>query len=472
MTVRRPSEIAMDRFVRSAPGLRAPHVARPDPTLPTLPDLKKLAQDRRSAGLAVIDQSAGDIDDVGQPLAPEFGAWIEHSRDTLVTNGARAFRRTAGDAYGFPANYTQQYPVVLEALVASWGIQSTPTRSVQTLSGRAALDFAFRGLLARAKAAGLSGPPALILDPLAWSGYGTLARDLGLTLVNGPAVGGHGLSNTADGLAEAIAFAKAQGLAPVGVIPILPSNPTGVGMASDELRRFVEVAAAADIPVLIDGFYSPLHPDGHAAAVPMGELERTLSPEALGMLGLIIGETKVTSSQNKTGSLIWMAPTGHDAVAKTVVGAAVGRMKTTNCYPRPQEALVAYALHTFPGGVQAAMGPRYAALDATRKAMTASCDALGLPLSIGGSFYGTVALVDAEGRGLVRDAEGRPLTGAREVSELLIERFGLVGAPGGMFSSAPEANLMVRMTAAVTLEDVQKVDEILRRMLDDAQRLG
>jgi aspartate/methionine/tyrosine aminotransferase len=377
-----------------------------------------------------------------------------------------------GDAYGFPGNYQQQFPVVLDALAASWGVQSTPTRSVQTISGRVVLDFAFRGLLARAKAAGLTGPPAIILDPLAWSGYGPLARDLGLTLVNGPAVEGHGLSNTAEGLAAALAFAKAQGLTPIGVMPILPSNPTGVGMASDELCRFVEVAAAANVPVMIDGFYSPLHPDGHATAVPMAELERSLAPDVLGMVGLIVGETKVTSSQNKTGSLIWMAPVGHDAVAETVVGAAVGRMKTTNCYPRPQEALVAYALHTFPGGVQAAMGPRYAALDATRDAMTASCDALGLPLSIGGSFYGTVALVDAEGRGLVRDAEGRPMTGAKEVSELLIERFGLIGAPGGMFSSAPEANLMVRMTAAVTLADVKKVDAILRQMLDDAQRLG
>jgi aspartate/methionine/tyrosine aminotransferase len=202
--------------------------------------------------------------------------------------------------------------------------------------------------------------------------------------------------------------------------------------------------------------------------VPLAFLERELAPEALGLLGVIVGETKVTSSQNKTGTLIWLAPPKNDSIASAVVGEAARRLRATNGYPRPQEALVAYALHTFPEGVHAAMGPRYRALDATRAAMRSACDAHGLPLAIGGSFYGTVALVDADGESLIRDRDGAPLSDPLRISELLISRFGLVGAPGGMFSSAPEANKMARLTAAVSLEEVEKVRGIFERMIHEA----
>lgn len=460
-----PSIAAMDRFVLASSGLRAPQIARKVPGLPTLPDLKKLARDRQAAGHPVIDQSAGDISDVGEPLSEAFLAWIPEARDRLVQAGCSAVATTAGDAYGYPGHYQQQYPEVLDALARSWGLQDTPFRGLQTLSGRVVLDLTFVGLLARAAARGRSGRPALILDPLAWSGYGPLADDRGITLVHMPAVAGRGLAASAEGLQAALAFARDNDLDPIAALPILPSNPTGVGMERDELGRMITVAAEADLPVLIDGFYSPLAPEGHAQAVPLGWLERTLPPEVFGYVGLIVGETKVTSSQNKTGSVLWAAPTGNDAVAKAVVDVAATRMRTTNCYPRPQEAVVAYALHTFAGGIHAAMGPRYLALDRARQAMREACDELGLPLSIGSSFYGTVGLVDAEGIGLIRGERGRPLTQAGDVIEALIGRYGLVGAPGAMFSSAPEAGSLVRLTAAVTLADVQRVRGILSGML-------
>ena len=220
---------------------------------------------------------------------------------------------------------------------------------------------------------------------------------------------------------------------------------------------------------MIDAFYSPLVPEGHAHAVPLGWLEKRLAPEALGYLGVLVGETKVTSSQNKTGTMIWMAPAGHDEIANTIIETALTRMRAINGYPRPQDALVAYALHTFPGGVHAAMGPRYRALDETRQAMRAACDAFDLPLAIGGSFYGTAALVDRDGQSLIRDGGGRPLTDPKQVSELLINQFGLVGAPGGMFSPAPEGASMVRLTAAVTLEDVERVRGIFGQLVEAAR---
>jgi hypothetical protein len=41
-----------------------------------------------------------------------------------------------------------------------------------------------------------------------------------------------------------------------------------------------------------------------------------------------------------------------------------------------------------------------------------------------------------------------------------------------MFSSAPEAGQLVRLTAAVSLDDVRRVEAILEQMRDEALRLG
>jgi aspartate/methionine/tyrosine aminotransferase len=115
------------------------------------------------------------------------------------------------------------------------------------------------------------------------------------------------------------------------------------------------------------------------------------------------------------------------------------------------------------------MGPRYIALRDARDAMRSVCDRLEIPLSIGGSFYGTAALVDAQGRSLLKDDRGAALTDAKAVISALVARYGLVGAPGGMFSPAPEATLLVRLTAAVTLADVERVGVILEQLLEQAR---
>ena len=70
-------------------------------------------------GHQVIDQSAGDIDDVGQPLSEAFISWIDEARDALAKEDPAGFRRTSGDAYGFPGNYRQQFPVVTATLARS-----------------------------------------------------------------------------------------------------------------------------------------------------------------------------------------------------------------------------------------------------------------------------------------------------------------------------------------------------------------
>ncbi len=467
MTQQNPSALAMCRYIEHSEGLRRSQLSIAVPGLPTLPGLKLIARDRRSKGHEVVDQSAGDIADVGEPLADEFVAFIEEARDELIAAGVVEMRRTRGDAYGYSGNYQQQYPAVTDRLAHSWGITATKTVAIQTISGRIALDMAMRALMSRHPNA--RGQRAIILDTLAWSGYQPLAEELGLALVHAAAHPEHGLSASAEGLTEAIEFCERENLVPVAAIPILPSNPTGVGMAPGELERYVEVAAAADLPVLVDAFYSPLAPEGHLETVGLNRAERGLAPEVLGYLGVLVGETKVTSSQNKTATVMWFAPERHDAVAIHLKTQMMKRLAATNTYPRPQEALVAYALHSFPKGIHAAMGPRFVALDDARSAMAEVCDDLGLPFSIGGSFYGTVALVDDDGRSLIRDESGKPATDAKAASEIMIQRYGLVGAPGAMFSPAPEAAVMARLTAAVTLADVEKVRGIFTQMLEAAK---
>ena len=52
-----------------------------------------------------------------------------------------------------------------------------------------------------------------------------------------PASPGHGLASSAEGLEAAIAFAVEQGLSPIAAVPIVPSNPTGVGIPRKETER-------------------------------------------------------------------------------------------------------------------------------------------------------------------------------------------------------------------------------------------
>jgi aspartate/methionine/tyrosine aminotransferase len=462
------STLAMQRYIERCDGLRHPQLSVRVDGLPTLPDLKKLARDRRAAGHEVLDQSAGDIDDVQKPLAEEFVRWIPQARQALLDQGHDEFRQTQGDAFGYPGNYQQQYPVVVQTLAGSWGVKKTPYQGVQTVSGRTALHLMLSGLIARAEKRNLTGKYAVILDPLAWSGYQPLAAGLGLALINASAVPSSGLTLCAEGLRNAVDFAHSKDLEPIAAIAIIPSNPTGAGMPEDQLVELAEQAASFDIPLLADAFYSPLAPEGHASCLPLSALEKRLDDKALGNFGWLVGETKVTSSQNKTSTAFWFAPEGQAETAQTVISTAKAKMAALNAYPRPQEALVAYALHTFKGGIHQAMGPRYEALSAARIAMREVCDELGLPLSIGGSFYGTAALVDGEGKSLLRDDGGNELTDPRQISEMLIRRFGLVGAPGPMFSPAKEANAMVRLTAAVTLEDVQRLKGILQKLVQEA----
>jgi aspartate/methionine/tyrosine aminotransferase len=467
----------METFIEQSPDFHEPAICKPVPGMPTLPELKSIAQARAAEGLPTIDQSAGDIAALDQPMSPEFLRWREHVRDTLKDkHGELIFPRTSQNVHGFPDRYQMIYPGAVEKMAESWGI-SGRVLGVQTNSGRNALSMVFHALRQRAlrlqKTGSLKkGKLAIILDPFAWSGYIPLAKDLDFELVYAPTEKGHSLAQSASGLRASLAIAKDMGLIPAGVVPVIPSNPTGLTISREELHKLAVVAAAARVPLLVDAFYSPLAPQGHRNAVNFDYLEKKLPPNALEYMGLLVGETKVTDSQIKTATIIFMAPESHDAVAGEIVTLAKKRMSATNTYPTPPAALTAFALHSYPGGIHEAMGKRWEVLESARRSLRQMFDDLGLPFTIDASFYGVAALVDGDGNSLIRDGEGRPITDPIQIIQELIKQQGIVGAPGITFRSSESGGKTIRLTATATPRDIERLRDIIGGMIEKANQHG
>ena len=224
--------------------------------------------------------------------------------------------------------------------------------------------------------------------------------------------------------------------------------------------------------MLIDAFYSPLDARGHKEAVGIPYLEKVLPREILKYLGFLVGETKVTHSQTKTGTLIHMAPEGHDELAQQLMTLEKKRMSATNTYPTPRAALTSFALHLYPEGIHKAMGPRWETLVASRNGIRQTFDDLKLPLTIGGSFYGVGALADSDGNNLIRDNEGRPVIDPVQTIKELTSQHGLVGAPGITFRSSSSAAKTVRLTATASKEELIELKNIISNMLDKARIHG
>lgn len=482
-----PSEAAMQEAIRHMRDLKRPQPSRRPTGLPALQQLAMHGRKLEEGGKRVIHQAAGDINALGQPLHSELQPWAENMRSSMTKpNGKAVFPRVAGEVFdGFSAGYDPQFPEVMPLIAKSIGIEKTPYKSLQTLSGRAAIDLAMMSMIVRVNEIQPGKQPVFIMDPLSWPGYQDLMEDYQklhgksfAALLHAPATE-DSITMTSEGLEEALQYAKEHGQHPAGIIIINPSNPTGKSIEKEELKKIIEVATTHDIPVFIDAFYAPLAENGHEEATPMAYLERELAPEALAHVCVMYGSTKVTSSKKKTAEMFWLAPQGHDALATKLMGEMNQRMINRNLYPRPEEALMTAAIHTFPTGIHAAMGPRYAALAQTRLQLRGIFDDLGIPFSIlnesgnGGSFYGTVALTDpTSGESYIRDKDGKPIGDPKAIAETLIAEYGLVGAPGNMFSPSSDATPMLRLSAAATQENIDALREIFTQMKENAIRHG
>ncbi len=473
----------MDMYLEGENDLRQPHFAEKVPGIPGLPQLSMQGRKLIEEGTPVVLQAAGDIAELKKPISQELQEWIEHTRDTARDDKNKLiFPRVEGEVFNFSSNYMPQFPT-MEPIAKSYGLNG-PSRGIQVNGGRTAIDIATMALIVRwqeikAKRGGSGNQKvAVLLDPLAWPGYKDLFDDYNKTFgtdfirgVHAPITNGNGLRMSAEGAEEAILFANKHGRDVIGITPIVPSNPTGEGQSAQELAKIVAMGADMDIPTIIDALYSLIDEEGQVNALHLEEIAKILPPEILQYLGLYTGVTKATSSSKKTAEILWHMPEGNNAVGTGIMDTATMKMLNRNLYPAPDHALVTLALHTFPGGVHAALGERYIALNETRKALRNIFDALEIPFTIGGSFYGTAALADPNTKEtLIRDADGRPVTDPRLIAKTLLDQHNLVGAQGAMFSPAQTANSMLRLSAAATPQDIERLANILANMKDFASK--
>ncbi len=474
----------MSSYLEGENDLKQPHFATKVAGIPGLPQLSMQGKELIKEGRPVVLQAAGDIAELGKPISKVLQEWIEHTRNTTrdPKTNKPIFPRAQGEVFDFDPRYMPQFPI-MEPIAKSYGLEG-PFRGIQVNGGRTIIDLVTQALIVRwqqqkaKRGGGGNQKVAVVVDPLAWPGYKDLFEDyndtFGTDFIRGIHVSiadGHGLKMSTSGLADALDFANDQGRDVIGVTPIIPSNPTGEGLDAQELMRIIEMAAGHDIPTIIDALYSLIDEKGQKDALHLEEIAKKLPSEVLQYLGLYTGVTKATSSSKKTAEILWHMPEGENEVGTDIMNTVHTKMLNRNLYPAPDHALVTLALHTFPGGVHAALGERYIALNETRNALRNIFDSLEIPFTIGGSFYGTAALADPVSKvTLVRDVDGRPVTDPKLIAKTLLDQHNLVGAQGAMFSPAQTANSMLRLSAAATPQDIERLANILANMKDFASK--
>ncbi len=475
-----PSEKKMMTVIDNSPELKEPNLWQAFPGLPDLPQLGIRARVMRAEGREVADMTAGDIANTKMGLNPGF---IEHHKETRFDlkrkDGTVVFPRVEGELYdGLPPRYELGFPEVMDAVAQSYGIDisKTPYKGFQTVSGRIALFMAFHGMLARCKEKYPDKKPAVILDSLAWSGYQPLFKKLGIEIIQAPANTTQGFSMSSEALKETIKMATEKGYAIAGIVPIVPSNPSGHTIDEEELTQIGNTAAESDAPLLLDVFYSALAKSGHDKAAPMGRLAERLPPEVLKYIGFLTGETKVISSNKKTGTIIWFAPKGNEEIADTIHKVAMDSIhRPTSTYPRIDEVWAQHSLHTFRGPnpdknhIHQAMGERYTLIERNRKRIRDIFDTLGLPVVGRDSFYLIGSLSTPEGDTLIRNIDGSPVAGPIEAIERL-SQYGILGAPGRLFNPTKQTQSMIRLTAASNEAELDILEQGLTQLVDDAKR--
>lgn len=455
---------SMEDFVTRNEALKRPVLGRPYKGL-SLPQLKAKAKIMAEQGIEVIDQSAGDIDDVGEDLAPAFK---EYRRDIGKLVGIEADPKNPG-LYDSPQNYQDEYPKVVE-LIARQGLGiEGPYEGMSTVSGRAAIAAYFMALKLQSEQMDLINgkrtKPTIIVDPMTWSGYQNSASRFGIQLAYSPMIAGNGVLQSGDGLRETIEFVKANPeLRLMGVTTIQPSNPTGVALSKESIVELALICAENNINFNVDAFYSVIARNAQDI-IGVKELQK-LAPEVQARISFLVGETKALDSQKKTATILWLAPNGNNTVAKSTMGILRSIKGDMNIYARPDESKGAGALWSYQDGIHAAMGKRYTAVNEARSLMDEEFSP-SIPFIIGDSFYGMGALVDKNGEALVRDKDNRPVSDPNIAAEILLNKHGLMVATGSMFR--PEgANLLARFTAASTKDKIKNGGDILRKLSEQA----
>ena len=397
-----PSELAMERFIAQAPGLQQPQLAVPMPGSPDAAGLEEARAGSPGRG-PCRDRPVGRRHRRCRPAALR--------RTSRHGSKRRAIEIVAEGCVGASPHHRRRIrlPRQLPAAVPggdgcpgrrAGGSRSTPVRTIQTVSGRTAIDLVFRGLMARADAgkAGKTGKRALIFDTLEWSGYRPLARALDLEMVHAPAIPKHGLSSSAEGL---------RGRARLRPRPGADSDRGSADPAEQPHRRGHGAKRArplrgdrgckADLPVMIDAFYSPLVPTGHADGRAPRLPGEGAGARGAGLSGRPGGRDQghQLAEQDRHNDL-----DGPERPRRDRQHHHRGRADPHARHQRlPAAAGCAGRLRPphLPGRRARRHGPALhgARRDPEGDACSMRCQ-YDLPLAIGGSFYGTAALVDKD----------------------------------------------------------------------------
>lgn len=230
---------------------------------------------------------------------------------TLRINEEIAARRAAGETVYHMGFGESPFPVparIAKALADSAGANSyPPTLGLTDLRSKALAYFSDRlGFNADGMAA-IVGPGSkdlifaaqlaiagdVLVETPSWVSYAPQARLAGSNAIRIPTqvTGQHRL--TGELLTETIERARADGLNPRKIILNYPNNPTGLGIAEEDLQDIANVCRDAGIIVISDEIYSLIaHSGAHrsiAAFYPEGTIVTTGLSKHLSLGGYRIG---------------------------------------------------------------------------------------------------------------------------------------------------------------------------------------
>lgn len=439
----------------------------------TLPAMKVAA---RNAG--ALDFTAGDIGDTQEGLSDEFMQWMQHVREEQVRKGYAPFRESPNDIHGFPSFYQPDHAPLQIAKLRSYGMMdagATPVEahvsSNNVSSGRAAIDGLFHGFNRMARAMELQKPPTGVLDPLAWGGLRDLLEQNDLKGVYAPVTEEGGFGLTAEGLATSVEWLSLRNENPLFAYTIVPSNPSGERTSNERLIALAQEANRQQMTLVIDIFYLPISPEGLTDS-PLAHLRNNLTEEEWANVVVIEGDTKAVGFPRTAGIMMSTSTDGPqftDARGirptyknKFLADKFQQRKAAVNTYPDPQSALGSLTLHTFPGGIHAAMGERYDTLEDSRRILNEQVGEL-IPVVGDNSFYSAVALVDDEGKSLIRDLQGNPVTESENIGQRLINDHQLAIAPMGLFRNGVPGTF-ARATAATTRANMERFLGIIQKL--------
>ncbi|MCY9782585.1 pyridoxal phosphate-dependent aminotransferase [Nocardiopsis sp. EMB25] len=197
----------------------------------TLAVNEALAEKRRQ-GVRVLPLGFGEA---GLPVHPVL-------RDQLSAgNGANAYGPVAGTA------------ALREAAAGYWGRRGLPTDPEMVIAGPGSKPLLYSLLME------IGGDTAIAAP--SWVSYAAQSRLLGQRPLMVPTATGEGGLPQPDLLHAAVTGAREQGRTVSAVIVTLPDNPTGTVARPDTVRRLAEVARELDLVIISDEIYRDLvHP--------------------------------------------------------------------------------------------------------------------------------------------------------------------------------------------------------------------